>query len=137
MTRFLWLDAARGTRPSHRWSPSCVPSSTAVELAGFFLKPLAFSSSLAIFLNVTPAEALETAHRAGATGQFFVSIHARERQGERTAHRADIREALRTTTKAKLQENERWRLDGGTDLDGDDLTLIVVFEAGVIVVTVF
>jgi hypothetical protein len=86
---------------------------------------------------VTPAEALEQAHRAGATGQFFVSTHARERQGERTVHFADIREALRTATLARLQDNERWRLDGGQDLDGDDLTLIVVFEQGVIVVTVF
>ena len=38
--------------------------------------------------------------------------------------------------RATLQDNERWRLDG-RDFDGDDLTLIVVFEAGVVVVTVF
>ena len=30
-----------------------------------------------------------------------------------------------------------WRIDGGKDLDGDDLTVIVLFEDGVVVVTVF
>jgi hypothetical protein len=85
---------------------------------------------------VTPAEALELVHRAGVTGQFFVSIHGRERQDQRSAQRADIRQALRTASSALLQENGRWRVEG-VDLDEDDLTLIVVFEDGVVVITVF
>jgi len=86
---------------------------------------------------VTPSEALEEAHRAGATDQFFVTIHARGHRDARNVHRADIREALRTTSSAREQEEERWRLEGGVDLDGDDLTLIVAFDAGVVVVTAF
>lgn len=39
---------------------------------------------------------------------------------------------------ARLQGNGRWRVEGGVDLDGDELTLIVVFESVVVVVvTVF
>jgi len=86
---------------------------------------------------VTPSEALEEARRAGATDRFYVTLHARDHRDGRNVHRADIRQALRTAKTAGLQENERWRIDGGRDLDGDDLTVIVVFDAGVVVVTVF
>ncbi|HEX4475221.1 MAG TPA: hypothetical protein VH142_09105 [Polyangiaceae bacterium] len=62
---------------------------------------------------------------------------AREHRDGRNVHRADLREGLRTATRARAQENDRWRVEGGIDLDGDDLTLIIVFDAGVVVVTVF
>ena len=51
--------------------------------------------------------------------------------------RKDIRQALRTATQARLQWGNRWRLDGGRDLDGDDLTLIIAFDRVVVIVTVF
>jgi hypothetical protein len=86
---------------------------------------------------VTPAQALEAAYQAGASNRFSVTIHLCEHRDTRNIHRADIREALRTASTARKQENERWRLEGGHDLDGDDLTLIVVFEADVVVITAF
>ncbi len=52
--------------------------------------------------------------------------------------RADIQEALATATSATFQPNHQtWRIDGGKDFDGDDLTIVVLFEDGVVVVTVF
>jgi hypothetical protein len=40
---------------------------------------------------------------------------------------------------AAIRQSERgnWRIEGGTDNDGDDLTAIVDLEADVIVVTLF
>jgi hypothetical protein len=46
--------------------------------------------------------------------------------------------ALQTAKSAFYQsENGRWRLEGGIDSDGDELTLIVEFRDGVLVVTLF
>lgn len=87
---------------------------------------------------MTPSEALAEVHRAGASGDFYVSPHARERQGERSVQRVDLQEAMRTATNATFQsDRDTWRIDGGKDFDGDDLTVVVVFDAGVVVVTVF
>ena len=57
---------------------------------------------------------------------------------DRGATREDLRSALVTATTAIRQpDRENWRIEGGTDNDGDDLTVIVDLEADVIVVTVF
>lgn len=43
-----------------------------------------------------------------------------------------------TSTAAHYQrEKDRWRLDGGVDTDGDELTMIVAFDSGLVVITVF
>jgi len=87
---------------------------------------------------VTPSEVLEAVHRAGATRRFVVSLHARLRLRERRVQVADIACALTSATTAIHQPDaDTWRLEGGEDLDGDDLTVVVAFEDGVIVVTVF
>ncbi|HEX7670147.1 MAG TPA: DUF4258 domain-containing protein [Polyangiaceae bacterium] len=86
---------------------------------------------------MTSVQALAEARRAGVTGRFYVVAHARDRQRQRGMQRADIQEGLRTAIRADAQENHRWRLFGGRDLGGDNLTLIVVFENGVVVITVY
>lgn len=84
------------------------------------------------------ADALEEARRAGATRRFVVSLHARQRQGTRSVQLGDIAAALASARSATYQaDRETWRIDGGLDLDGDELTVIVVFEDGVVVVTVY
>ena len=55
----------------------------------------------------------------------------------RGAGDADVEHAAITATAADLQDNDRWSVTGGTDLDGDDLTLIVAVEANCIVWTIY
>lgn len=82
--------------------------------------------------------ALAEVKRAGATRSFVVTLHARQRQGARAVQLVDIAAALSSARQATYQpDRQTWRIDGGQDLDGDDLTVIVAFEAGVVVVTVF
>lgn len=57
---------------------------------------------------------------------------------ERDATDLDVRRALRTATTAFRQvDRDNWRVQGGVDTRGDDLTLICDLEAEVIVVTLF
>ena len=55
---------------------------------------------------------------------------------ERGVFYEDIRYALATARRCKAQDGGRWKVFG-SDGDGDELVLVVVLEAGVIVVTVF
>jgi len=86
---------------------------------------------------VTPAEALESIRRAGISGAFVVSGHARQRMRERGAGLRDVRNAMATATQCRAQETGRWRTDGGVDDDGDELSIVVVFDGGTIVVTLY
>ena len=92
---------------------------------------------------MTAGEALERAHHAGKTGLFQVSIHVRRDHmkppglGGRGVQFGDIRHALKSCTTASLQDNGRWRMEGGTDLDGDVLTPVCAIEDEVFVVTLF
>ena len=56
---------------------------------------------------------------------------------ERNATAEDIRAAIKTSTSCTAAQEERWRLDGGTDLDGEALSVIVILDDGVLVVTLF
>lgn len=85
---------------------------------------------------MTPAEALREAATAGRVRQFEVSRHALQRMKERNVTRADICTALQTATSAVQEEEARWRLDGGHDLDGDALGLVVVLTGRCLIVTV-
>lgn len=55
---------------------------------------------------------------------------------ERGAQYADVRHALAGARQCAAAEHGRWKVSGD-DLDGDELTLIVAIEAGVIVVTLY
>lgn len=60
-------------------------------------------------------------------------------QGGRNVTMADLEAAIESATVAthQVEESEqRWRLAGGTDLDGDPLEIVVVVEHDVVVVTV-
>ncbi|MHB8418392.1 MAG: hypothetical protein ACYDCL_09975 [Myxococcales bacterium] len=55
---------------------------------------------------------------------------------QRGARVADIQHGLSVAHSCKLQDNGRWKV-ATEDLDGDDLTLIVALDNGVVIVTLF
>ncbi len=71
-----------------------------------------------------------------AANQIRIARHAWERMAERRAQYDDVRYALVSARSCEAQDHDRWKVFGA-DRDGDDLFLIVVLEAGVIVVTVY
>ena len=85
---------------------------------------------------MTEAEALEAIRGYASANRIQVIGHPIDRADERTVQYGDLRHALVNASRCKLQPNGRWRVDG-KDLDGDDLTIIVIIRDGVIVVTVF
>jgi len=72
---------------------------------------------------------------AGAN-RIRIAPHAWDRMAERGARYEDVRHALANARSCKAQDEERWKVFG-EDIDGDELVLIVVLDAGVIVVTVY
>lgn len=86
---------------------------------------------------MTPAEALREAALAGRVEQFEVSWHALQRMRERHVTHRDIATALKTATAATHEQGARWRLDGGHDIDGQSLVLVVVLTGRCLVVTMF
>lgn len=55
---------------------------------------------------------------------------------ERGAVFDDVRSSLANARTCRAQPKERWRVSG-PDVSGDEMTLIVVLEDGVVVVTLF
>ena len=88
---------------------------------------------------MSPSEAQSLADVRGyaAANRIEFGPHARLRMGQRHAGREDVRQALMTGTSCHAEAGERWRVEGGRDRDGDELTAVVVFEDGVLVVTLF
>jgi len=72
----------------------------------------------------------------GAANRIRIGRHAWERMAERGVLYEDVRNALATARSCRAQDGGRWKVFG-SDGDGDELVLVVVLEAGVIVVTVF
>jgi len=70
-------------------------------------------------------------------GRIALTDHAIRRMRERRAGLVDVRRALTSATAAMTQDRGGWRVEGGRDRDGDDLTVIVDIEADVIVITLF
>lgn len=86
---------------------------------------------------MTPAEALRRIRGYARAGRVEFSRHAYERMGERGATAADVIHACSNATRCKASDQpERWKATG-PDLDGDDLTVVVVLDAGVLVITIF
>lgn len=73
----------------------------------------------------------------GASGAFILGHHALSQARKRNIGRLDIRNAMTEATAATLQDNSRWSVTGGTDLQGVAVTLIVSFRQGVLIVTLF
>jgi hypothetical protein len=87
---------------------------------------------------VSDERALGEIKRLTRLNRVVFRMHARERMKIRGAVVGDVLNALVSATSARWQhEQETWRVDGGVDCDGDDLTVIVDLEADVIVVTIF
>jgi hypothetical protein len=88
--------------------------------------------------EINDAKALAKIQRLARFDRIVITAHAGRRMDERGATERDIRKALLTATAAVYQDDrENWRLDGGVDIDGDDLMLICDIDAYVIVVTLF
>jgi hypothetical protein len=84
----------------------------------------------------TPAQALRDLRGYAAAGRIEYTTHALEEMAEAQATFADVRAALARATRAVRQANGRWKVRG-PDRAGDELVLVVVLDAGVLVVTVF
>ena len=89
--------------------------------------------------GITPEQALEIAKGAARTRQAAMTVHALQKMRERNVHANDVRSAILTaTTITWRDDDESWRLEGGTDIDGDPLTVALTINgAQVRVVTVF
>lgn len=84
------------------------------------------------------AEALAKIQWLARLGRIAITSHAYRRMDERGAADLDVHRALRTATAAIRQVHRgNWRVEGGVDQHGDDLTLICDLEDDVVVVTVF
>lgn len=85
---------------------------------------------------VLDTRALAEIHRLAQLRRIRLTRHAVDRMDQRGAELEDVRAALVSSTAAFTQERG-WRVEGGVDRDGDELTVIVDIEADVIVITLF
>lgn len=85
---------------------------------------------------MTNAEALKKLEALAASGQIILGSHARDRMAERGVRYQDIRNALENATSCAPSEADRWAVKG-PDVEGDELTVVVVITGSLIVVTVF
>ena len=69
---------------------------------------------------------------------MFYWDHALDQMNHRHIRRADVKHALANALNATDQDQPpgRWRIEG-TDMDGDPLTVVVMFAGLVEVVTLF
>jgi hypothetical protein len=74
---------------------------------------------------VNRRQAIRAIEAAGKAGNVHVSAHAKDNDDEVMVE--DIQHALATAWAFKLQPNGRWRVTGN-DLDGNDLTVIVLID---------
>ncbi len=79
--------------------------------------------------------ALRDVRGYASAGRIFYTKQARARMSTRGASAAHVRCAL-VNAATCVADADKWKVTG-PDLDGDDLTCVVVIEAGVIVVTIF
>ena len=85
--------------------------------------------------SLTPTEAYEEIQRLleqRGLGAISFATHARKRARERRFSTRDVEQVLRTGVVSESTGNERsgnptWRVSG-TDLDGDDLTIVVALD---------
>jgi len=84
------------------------------------------------------ADALARIQHAARHGRVLLSRHAQDEAENAGVQARDIENAIRTATVAIEQEQQKYRLEGGCDLDGDALTVVVrEVQPGLLVVTVF
>ena len=66
----------------------------------------------------------------------FADPHAYERMQERGATQSDVAEAIRTATSAEPSADgpNRWRVRGGSDWDGDPLSVVIAIDGNMVTV---
>ena len=85
---------------------------------------------------MTIAEVAELLRRCGYHNVWFREEHAAQRGLQRHVSVNDVIEALRNHARLTQQPNERWKAEG-PDLDGDDLEVVFVVEADIVIISVF
>ena len=80
-------------------------------------------------------EAPEQIRGFALANRIRYSGHSRKRMRERGVRDQDVRRALCNLRKWSQETSEKW-LVTGPDLDGDDLTMVLVIDDGVLIVTV-
>ncbi len=84
----------------------------------------------------TPEEALKEIRGYARAGRVVYTRHGYDRLEERNVTEDDVRCALSNAADCAEQEDETWRVNG-PDTESDELTVVVVIESGLLVVTVF
>jgi hypothetical protein len=89
---------------------------------------------------VEGSDALRVIRGYATANRVVFTKHAKERASQRASGSAGLQHvlhALRNAATCRVGDKpDSWR-STGPDLDGDDLTAIVVIEGGLIVITVF
>ncbi len=86
---------------------------------------------------MTDAEALAAIQGYASANRIEITPHAELRMARRGHRYEDVRRSLMTATGCSAQANGRWKTGGGVDIDGDELTCVVVLVGRVVVVTLF
>jgi hypothetical protein len=80
---------------------------------------------------------LERIQHAARHGRVLLTRHAEDEASNAKVQARDIGHAIRSATRAVVQ-GDKVRLEGGTDLDGDALVVVVrEIQCGLKVITVF
>jgi Domain of unknown function (DUF4258) len=85
---------------------------------------------------MAPAKAILDIRGFASVNRIRITRHAEQRMDERGVEIPDVRHALITAAACTAEAGDRWRVRSA-DREGVSLTLIVVLEDGVIVVTLF
>jgi hypothetical protein len=86
---------------------------------------------------MTSAEALRHIRGYAAAGRVRFSRHAYQRMDERGANQRDVISALANAVRCARASNPGCWKAVGPDLDGDELSVVVALEDGLLVVTLF
>jgi len=83
-------------------------------------------------------ELLKRVQQAARLGALITTKHNRERMSSRGASAEDVKHAILSATSATEQADRKTiRLEGGTDIDGEDLKVVVAEDPrGLRIVTV-
>jgi hypothetical protein len=86
---------------------------------------------------LTPSEALSEIRASALANRIVLSSHARQRMQERQVSYGHVRHALANAFACAWQPVQgTWRV-AGNDLLDEPLTVVVILEDGLVVVTVF
>ena len=85
---------------------------------------------------MTKKEVLRDIRELTVAGRVRVTSHGRLRMSQRGVTYADLRHGLINANDCEAGESGRWRV-WTTDMCGDSLTVILVIQDGILIVTVF